>query len=56
MERVCNKAKNYKEAEAWDIDQYLRMTPEERQDVAKNLRERVYGKKTVDVREVNRVK
>jgi hypothetical protein len=27
------------------------MTPEERQKVAKELRKRVYGRKTVDVRE-----
>jgi hypothetical protein len=51
MERIWNKAKNYKEAEDWDIEQHLRMTPEERQDAAKELRKRVYGNKTVDVRE-----
>ena len=50
MERICNKAKNFKEAEDWDIDQHLRMTPEERQDAAKELKKRVYGDKTVDVR------
>ena len=56
MERVCNKAKNYKEAEEWDIYQHLSMTPEERQDAAKELRKRVYGYKTIDVRESNRLK
>jgi hypothetical protein len=51
MKRICNKAKSFKEAEEWDIDQQLRMTPEERQDAAKVLRERVYGRNTVDVKE-----
>jgi hypothetical protein len=51
MKRICNKAKNFKEAEEWDIEQQLRMTPEERQDAAKDLRERVYGRKAMDVKE-----
>ena len=51
MERICNKAKNFKEAEDWDIEQQLHMTPEERQEAAKVLRERVYGQNTVDVKE-----
>jgi hypothetical protein len=51
MKRISNKSKNFKEAENWDIEQHLHMTPEERQDAAKELRERVYGQKTVDVKE-----
>ena len=51
MKRVYNKAKDYKEAEEWDILQNLRMSVEERQSVAKQLRVRVYGEKTIDVRE-----
>ncbi len=51
MKRIYHKAKNFKEAEEWDIIQHLQMTPEERQGVAKELRERVYGKKPIDVRE-----
>jgi len=51
MERIFKKAKNYKEAQEWDIEQNLRMTPEQRQDVAKELRERVYGKETVDIKD-----
>lgn len=56
MKSIFNKAKNFKEAEEWDINQQLSMTPEERQDAAKELRERVYGRKTIDVREFNRRK
>ena len=56
MKRICNKSKDFKEAEKWDIEQQLCMTPEERQDAAKELRERVYGKNTVDVKDSIRQK
>ena len=56
MKRICNKAKNFKDAEEWDIEQQLRMTPEERQSASKELRERVYGKKTADVKESSGLK
>jgi hypothetical protein len=56
MERIFKKAKNYKEAQEWDVEQNLRMTPEQRQDVSKELRERVYGKETVDIRDSVRCK
>jgi len=45
MKRVYHKAKDYNEAELWDILQNLQMTSEERQEAAKTLRERAYGKK-----------
>ena len=51
MKRIYHKAKNFKEAEEWDIHQYLSMTPEERQKVSRVLRKRVYGRKILDVRE-----
>ena len=51
MERIVNKAKNFREAEDWDIQQNIRMSPEERQSIAKKLKERVYGKNVPDVRE-----
>jgi len=56
MKRIYHKAKNFKDAEDWDILQHLQMTTEERQSVAKELRDRVYGKKTIDVRESMRRK
>ena len=56
MERICKKSKNYKEAEEWDIEQQLRMTPEERQAAAKVLRERVFGHKTEDIKDYIRQK
>jgi hypothetical protein len=56
MERICHKAKDFKEAEEWDILQNIHMTSEERQEAAKILRERVYGKKNMDVKESIRQK
>lgn len=48
---VFNIAKNFKEAEEWDIKQNISMTPEERIKAAKELEIFFYGRKTVDVRE-----
>ena len=53
MERVFHKAKNHREAEEWDILQYIRMTPEERQEIAKALRIRFFGAHSMDVREAH---
>jgi predicted Fe-S protein YdhL (DUF1289 family) len=51
MKRVFHKARDFKEAEEWDIFQQVKMTPEERQKVATQLREKVYGKNAPDVRD-----
>lgn len=56
MERVVIISKNAKEAEEWDIKQNLSMTPQERQEAARILKERVYGKNVPDVREAKRMK
>ena len=56
MKRIFHKAKNFKDEENWDIFQHLQMRSEERQEAAKELRERVYGKKTIDVKESMRQK
>ena len=56
IERIFHKAKNFKEAEEWDIQQQIKMSHEERQMVSKVLRERVYGKDTVDVKKAHRQK
>jgi len=53
MERVYHKSKSYKEAEEWDILQHIKMTPEERQHVAAELRKRVFGEHCPDVREAH---
>ena len=56
MKKVVHKAKHFKEAEEWDILQQIKMTPEERQDIALELRKRVYGKRSPDIRKVHRRK
>ena len=56
MKRIFKKSKNYREAEEWDILQHIRMTSEERQEAAAELRRRVYGTKRPDVREAHRQK
>jgi hypothetical protein len=50
MERVVHKAKSFKEAEDWDIEQQVAMTPEQRLRAAKELRDRVYPATAKDVR------
>ncbi len=49
MKRVFNKARNHEEAEKWDILQQIRMKPEERQRIAKELKKKFYGNKKVEL-------
>lgn len=35
--------KSFSEQEAWDIQYYINLSPEERQRIARELRERIYG-------------
>ena len=55
MDPVVPIARSFEEARTWEIEQERRMTPEERQAVAKALRDRVYGPNPPDVRESNEV-
>ncbi|MCL4786967.1 MAG: hypothetical protein KJ070_09285 [Verrucomicrobia bacterium] len=50
MERTVHKARTFREAAAWDIQQQVRMTPRERWSAARQLRERVFGRNPKDVR------
>ena len=52
MERIVKVAQDYQEAEEWDILQHIQMTSAERQQVAAELKKRVFGKKCPDIREV----
>ncbi|MBN2318444.1 MAG: hypothetical protein JXR49_05175 [Acidobacteria bacterium] len=54
MKRIFHKARNFQEAEEWDMLQVLRMKPEERQRIAKILRIRFYGANAPDVREAHK--
>jgi hypothetical protein len=48
---VVHKSSNFKHAEEWDISQHIQMTPEERQEAAKKLKERVFGKNPPEVKD-----
>lgn len=50
---VVHKSKSFAEAEQWDIQQHVRMSPQERQAVARELRRRVYGTDAPDVKEAH---
>ncbi len=49
-------ARSFEEADAWDVQQQLAMTPEERQAAARELERRVYGDDCPDTRESERAK
>ncbi|MFO7462012.1 MAG: hypothetical protein R6X07_15450 [Desulfatiglandales bacterium] len=50
MKRVFKKSNDFNEAEEWDILQNVRLTPEERQKAAAELRKRVFGKRIPAIR------
>ena len=50
MKRIVHKSYNFTEAELWEIKQQVSLRPEERQNVAKELKARVFGKNARDVR------
>ena len=56
MKRVVHKARNFKEAQKWDIMQMIKMTPDERQKAARALKDRYYGRNRPDVRASERAK
>lgn len=53
IKRTVHIARNHEEAEQWDIRQHTQMTHEERQQAARALKERVYGKECPDVRDAH---
>ena len=54
MERIVHKTKNFKDAEKYDINQNISMSPEQRQAAAKKIKEREYGKNNPDIREYHK--
>ncbi len=55
MKRVIKISKSFKEAEEWDIEQAMSMTPEERLDIVQYLRERYYKMRNEDRKGLQRV-
>lgn len=56
MDREVHKSRSFEEAERHDREQQWRMTPDERFEAARVLRERVYGTDCPDVREAERLR
>ncbi len=54
MKREAHKSTSFEEAERWNKEQMWAMTPDERLAIAKELRDRFYGKDAPDVREAER--
>jgi hypothetical protein len=52
MEREVHKSRSFEAAAAWDRRQQQAMTPDQRFEVVRILRERVFGADAPDVREV----
>jgi hypothetical protein len=50
MDRVVHKSYRFQDADRWDIEQQVSMTPEQRFRVAQVLKERVYPKDAKDIR------
>jgi hypothetical protein len=54
VERIVHKARDFKAAAEWDIQQQVRMTPRERREIARQLKERFYDRDSKDVRACHR--
>ena len=55
MERIVHIAKNFEEAEEWDFQQNLSMTPEQRLDILQRLRDEYYILKNENRKGLQRV-
>jgi hypothetical protein len=51
MERIVHKSRSFEEADRHDIQQQIEMTPQERMQAARALKERAYPVDAPDVRE-----
>jgi len=51
VDPVVHVAHSFEEARAWEIEQEIRLTPAERQAIARALRERAFGTNVPDVRD-----
>lgn len=51
MKKIYKISKNFKEAEKWDILQYIKMKPEERESISRKLIKLFYKGKLKDVKE-----
>ena len=52
--KVVRIFRSHQEQEAWDIQYYIGLSPEERQRIARELRERYYGANPPRIRDIHR--
>ena len=50
LQRVVKIFKSFEEQEKAEIEYYIKLSPEERQNIAKELKKRFYGDNCPDVR------
>lgn len=55
MEKMVHISKSFEEAEEWDLEQELSLTPQERLDILQQLREEYYTFKNENRKEFQRV-
>jgi len=53
MRRIVHKYKDFQQANVREIELQIALTAEQRQYIAKQLRQRTYGKKTQDVKDTD---
>jgi len=51
MERVVRKCSSFKESEQQDIEYYVKLSVDERQAIARELKRRAFGDNTPDIRQ-----
>ena len=56
VERIAKKSRTFREADRWDVNQNVALTPEQRIQIAHALRKRAYPGKAKDVREWHRAR
>lgn len=56
MEKVGKRSRSFEEAEEWDIEQQVSMTPQERMKAAKAIKDRLFPPPQPDVRECHKKK
>ena len=56
VERIVKRSRTFREADRWDIQQNLALTPEQRIQIAHALRKRAYPGKAKDIRECHRAR
>jgi hypothetical protein len=54
IKRVVHISHSFAEAEQWEIQQELSMTPQQRLSAAKKMQQWTYGKKQKDIRDWHR--